>query len=360
MGDGESWYVTLGGRRIELAEGELVVGRGRDCDLRVRDGSVSRAHALVSVTPGRVTVQDLGSSNGTRVNGSPAREETEVLVGDQIRLGRVRLTLGRGPAGEGPLAGTDTGYVCSRCGAPLVPGAGCERCGAPPGGHRPLSRSEAVSVSDVLPVGEALARPARSLDDTRPSFPLAWTDEDDAADPWADPGTAAERVAPPAAGPPQPEAPWTPPADEADLPATRPESGRYLPAAGFWPRAAAFLLDAAWTGGLGALVAVAAGGWASRGGVSAGVAVALLVSALVAVVGWSRRGDSPGKRLFHLCVCDLDGHPGIGAGRALLRWAAYAASALPLGAGFLAAGLTASRRGFHDRLAGTYVARRDR
>lgn len=361
--DGEVWYLTLGSRRVELPEGELVVGRSRDCDLVIRDASVSRAHTLISVVAGRVTVQDLGSSNGTLVNGDPVREETEVRAGDQLRLGRMRLAVGRGA----PAAGGVGTAVCPACRAPLAPGlAVCGSCGEEIGGERRLSRSEAVSVSDVLPVGEAIARPARSLEDTRPPFPLAWDDEEAgraggggspvaAGDPSA---AAAEDAASPAAT--AVAAPARPRREEADLPPRRPDPGGYLPAAGFWPRSAAFLVDVLWIGGLGTVVTVAAGGPMDLAGVAAGLGFTLLLWALVAVAGWSRRGDSPGKRLFRLCVCDLDGRPGISAGRALGRWAAYAASALPLGVGFLAAGLTASRRGFHDRLSGTYVGQRER
>ncbi|HEX2162915.1 MAG TPA: FHA domain-containing protein, partial [Thermoanaerobaculia bacterium] len=89
---GETWFLTLGARRIELPAGEHVVGRSRDCDVVVRDATVSRAHALVAVGRGRVTVQDLGSSNGTLVNGQAVRAETQLAEGDQLRLGRVRMT----------------------------------------------------------------------------------------------------------------------------------------------------------------------------------------------------------------------------------------------------------------------------
>jgi pSer/pThr/pTyr-binding forkhead associated (FHA) protein len=79
-----------------------VIGRSRDCDIVVRDPTVSRAHALVAVAGGRVTVQDLGSSNGVSVNGQRIGGEVELADGDQVRLGRVRMTLARrGESGGG-------------------------------------------------------------------------------------------------------------------------------------------------------------------------------------------------------------------------------------------------------------------
>jgi uncharacterized RDD family membrane protein YckC len=146
-------------------------------------------------------------------------------------------------------------------------------------------------------------------------------------------------------------------ADDASDPARSP---LFLPAAGFWPRAAAFAIDFAGPLALALVVGFAASGWTHAAGVAAGIASGLLAWLALSVPGWRRRGDSPGKRLLGLRVCDLDGRPGIGVGRALLRFAGYVAGLLTFGIGFLVAGLVASRRGLHDRLAGTYVGRVER
>jgi pSer/pThr/pTyr-binding forkhead associated (FHA) protein len=82
-----------------LDERGIVVGRGRDCDVRIADGSVSRRHARLTMVPdpihsGRsfVLLEDLGSDNGVRING---RRFRRVLLdaGDSILLGASLLRL---------------------------------------------------------------------------------------------------------------------------------------------------------------------------------------------------------------------------------------------------------------------------
>jgi DNA-binding winged helix-turn-helix (wHTH) protein len=57
------------GRVIELANGENVVGRSVDCAVRLDSTDVSRRHARIMVTNDTATIEDLGSTNGTFVNG---------------------------------------------------------------------------------------------------------------------------------------------------------------------------------------------------------------------------------------------------------------------------------------------------
>ena len=97
------------------------------------------------------------------------------------------------------------------------------------------------------------------------------------------------------------------------------------------------------------------GGWMSPGAL-AGLAAAVAAWWLACLVGWSRWGTTPGKRLLRLYVCDLDGSPGLSPGRALLRLAACVLTLATLGIGYLYAGLAADHRALHDRIAGTYVA----
>jgi pSer/pThr/pTyr-binding forkhead associated (FHA) protein len=70
--------------------GPLLIGRSRRCDFIVADPSVSRRHALLMWAPEGWTVYDLGSTNGTRVNGW--RVERAVLhAGDELVLGASRF-----------------------------------------------------------------------------------------------------------------------------------------------------------------------------------------------------------------------------------------------------------------------------
>jgi len=74
------------GRRWALDEGALTIGRGEDCEIVLPDRHISRYHARISRIEGCYSVEDLGSKNGTHVNG---RELTGVRVlqdGDEIQI----------------------------------------------------------------------------------------------------------------------------------------------------------------------------------------------------------------------------------------------------------------------------------
>jgi pSer/pThr/pTyr-binding forkhead associated (FHA) protein len=73
--------------------GEAVIGRGAAADVSIPDPSVSRRHALARLEGTTVVVEDLGSSNGTQLNGSPVRSATRAEHGDTLKVGAVELEL---------------------------------------------------------------------------------------------------------------------------------------------------------------------------------------------------------------------------------------------------------------------------
>jgi len=75
------------GRVFPLVAGQVVVGRAPDSGLSLLDGEVSRQHARFQVDEGRVLVEDLDSTNGTRVNGNLVRGLAELRPGDRIAIG---------------------------------------------------------------------------------------------------------------------------------------------------------------------------------------------------------------------------------------------------------------------------------
>ncbi len=78
---------------VEVPDGKTVlVGRAVTSDLAVYDPTVSRKHAELSSTPGGLFVKDLGSSNGTFVNGNRIAEAT-VSPGDSITFGKIEFSL---------------------------------------------------------------------------------------------------------------------------------------------------------------------------------------------------------------------------------------------------------------------------
>ena len=82
------------GARYAIRDGETLVGRGGECALQVDDVSVSRQHLLVRRADGVITVTDLGSSNGSFVNGEPLLGSRMLRVGDRIYIGSTELVLG--------------------------------------------------------------------------------------------------------------------------------------------------------------------------------------------------------------------------------------------------------------------------
>jgi DNA-binding winged helix-turn-helix (wHTH) protein len=76
-------------RRIALSTGINIVGRDRDADLHIDDPSVSRRHARIVVEGDTVSVEDLGSKNGTRVGGVAVSGQTILAVGDIVTFGGI-------------------------------------------------------------------------------------------------------------------------------------------------------------------------------------------------------------------------------------------------------------------------------
>ena len=75
-----------------LSDGANIVGRGPECTVRIDDGSVSRPHARIIVTGMNATIEDLGSKNGTSVNGDKVGQPVALEDGAQIRIGSVTVT----------------------------------------------------------------------------------------------------------------------------------------------------------------------------------------------------------------------------------------------------------------------------
>ena len=86
-------------RDFPLSEGDLVIGRSIDAGLRLQGTEVSRRHCKLAINAGRFRIEDLGSSNGTYVNGSRIRNAIDLQPGDEVRVGphRMRLESELGP-----------------------------------------------------------------------------------------------------------------------------------------------------------------------------------------------------------------------------------------------------------------------
>ncbi len=99
-------YVLSGpsaGDTYEVKDGTTLVGRGPDNDLQIIEQSISRKHARLILSGERLLIEDLGSQNGTQLNGHPvgSHYQIEVKEGDFISLGSVLMSLGKPYAEEG-------------------------------------------------------------------------------------------------------------------------------------------------------------------------------------------------------------------------------------------------------------------
>lgn len=78
------------GLEVAVDRSWMVIGRGRSADVVIAEATISRAHAAIGYAPEGFFVQDLGSTNGTLVNG--ARIDRHALKpGDRIQMGRLVL-----------------------------------------------------------------------------------------------------------------------------------------------------------------------------------------------------------------------------------------------------------------------------
>jgi DNA-binding winged helix-turn-helix (wHTH) protein len=80
---------------LALPDGEHLAGRDPQCFLVIDGSTVSRTHARITVLAGTATVEDLGSTNGTFVNGTPVREPTRLSSGDGLSLGSEAMLIRR-------------------------------------------------------------------------------------------------------------------------------------------------------------------------------------------------------------------------------------------------------------------------
>src|SRR2546422_5781183 len=83
-------------REVTVNQAEFLIGRAADCDLRLRLSDVSRHHCLIRVGPNEAALVDLGSSNGTYLNGHRVLSQAPLHSGDEIRLGECRFLVDLG------------------------------------------------------------------------------------------------------------------------------------------------------------------------------------------------------------------------------------------------------------------------
>jgi len=94
-----------GGSPFEVAKDMIVVGRQEESDLRLDHKSVSKAHCVLVKTDGLLVLRDLGSTNGTRVNGTRVRRAA-LLPNDKVSFANCHFQVHIGPR-EAPIVSGD-------------------------------------------------------------------------------------------------------------------------------------------------------------------------------------------------------------------------------------------------------------
>src|SRR5215207_1476493 len=112
------------GQSFTIAGGRIILGRDSDADIVLNSQSVSRHHAALHRDGDAVTIEDLGSTNGTAVNGDRLTGPARLSVADALQLGDIGMPQER--EGEGPVSSFDFGDVTG----PVNAGSGAMNVGS--------------------------------------------------------------------------------------------------------------------------------------------------------------------------------------------------------------------------------------
>src|SRR3954468_16329670 len=85
---------------IKLGDGVTTVGRQDECQLRIKSSQVSRKHCELFEKKGMLLVKDLGSANGTYVNGKRVEGQLILEPGDELSIGGIKLRVAK--VGQAP------------------------------------------------------------------------------------------------------------------------------------------------------------------------------------------------------------------------------------------------------------------
>lgn len=86
-------------KSVEIKD-ELTIGRSSEADLQIEDETISRIHCSIRKWGDEYYVKDMGSRNGTSVNGTPIDDVTRIASGDTLRVGSFKIQIDV-PIGKG-------------------------------------------------------------------------------------------------------------------------------------------------------------------------------------------------------------------------------------------------------------------
>ncbi len=120
-------------QEFELAVGDTLIGRSAECHITLFDPLISRKHARIEVFPDRAVLEDLGSRNGCRVNGTVLRGRHTLSAGDRIRIGKHEFVFDEFAPAVSTSRERATGSLvfCAGCDNPYPSEMGsCPNCGS--------------------------------------------------------------------------------------------------------------------------------------------------------------------------------------------------------------------------------------
>ncbi|HEY3593518.1 MAG TPA: FHA domain-containing protein [Polyangiaceae bacterium] len=120
-------------QEFELKPGDTLIGRSDDCQITIFDPLVSRRHAKITILADEAILEDLGSRNGCRVNGTPIKGPQKLAVGDRIRIGKYEFVFSElTPSAASPrLRQTGSLVYCASCDMAYSGEMGmCPSCGS--------------------------------------------------------------------------------------------------------------------------------------------------------------------------------------------------------------------------------------
>lgn len=160
-------------RRLPLGGEPLTIGRSRDCALTLDAKAVSRRHAQIQAQGASVILADLGSANGTLLNGRRLQAAAPLGAGDTVRIGDFSLRLEAAPAAETPpVRRTEPPPEAPQIRVPSQPDTPAAPAAvAPAGGWSSASELLEQRLHSIRSFrGEAQKEPAQKLD----AFEQAW------------------------------------------------------------------------------------------------------------------------------------------------------------------------------------------
>ncbi len=118
-------------QEFDLPPGVVLIGRSPDCHITIEDPLISRQHSKLEITLAECVLHDLGSRNGTKLNGRPTTEPTILKDCDRIRIGAQELVFFEMGIERRPTRSTGAMRLCTNCGSPFAEGAtACPHCGS--------------------------------------------------------------------------------------------------------------------------------------------------------------------------------------------------------------------------------------